>query len=94
MLKNVKKRCCNWIAVINTKIAKLLDIRIIIRLHELAKTEQSGTPKVLAQKLSLSERTVFSYLSFMKTELNAPIIFNTNKGSYCYTSTCDLCFYG
>lgn len=71
-----------------------MDIRIIIKLHELLKAERTGNPKELSYKLGISERTVYNYISFMKTELNAPIIFKIQSRSYCYYKNCELCFKG
>ncbi|MBX9886515.1 MAG: helix-turn-helix domain-containing protein [Flavobacteriaceae bacterium] len=76
------------------KIAKELDIRVIKRIHEMLLTEQSGNPKELASKLGISERSVYNYISYMKKEMNAPIIFDTHKGNYCYKRTCELNFRG
>lgn len=69
-----------------------MDIRIIIKINELIHTERTGSPNDLANKLELSIRTVYNYLEFMKTELNAPIQYNNSKKSYCYEGECRLCF--
>ncbi len=71
---------------------KLLDIRIIIKIHELIEVERTGSPKNFAGKISVSERTIYNYLEFMKTELQAPIIYNSFKQSYCYYRECELRF--
>jgi transcriptional antiterminator len=71
-----------------------MDIRIIIRLHEFLQTERTGTPKELAFKLGVSERSVYNYISFMKTYLNAPITYNVQKGNYGYLRICNLNFRG
>lgn len=71
-----------------------MDIRVIKKLHELIKTERTGSPKELCIKLGISERTVYNYISFMKSELNAPIIFSGQKSSYCYEGSCELRFNG
>ena len=71
-----------------------MDIRIIIRIHELITTKQTGTPKELAEKLELSERTIYNYVAFMREELNAPIIYNTALANYCYEVDCELNFNG
>jgi hypothetical protein len=71
-----------------------MDIRIIIKIHELLKAERTGNPKELSYKLGISERTVFNYISFMKTELNAPIVFNSQTKNYNYNRVCELCFKG
>jgi len=52
-----------------------MDIRIIIRIHELITRRQTGTPKELAEKLEVSERTVYSYVAYMREELKAPIVY-------------------
>ena len=80
--------------MISIKIVLEMDIRIIKRLHEFLLTEQSGTPNELADKLGISVRTVYNYTSYMKTELNAPIVFDTQKGNYCYNKVCELNFKG
>ena len=71
-----------------------MDIRIIKRLHEFLLTEQSGTPDELADKLGISVRTVYNYISYMKTEMSAPIIYDNQKGNYYYNRICQFCFEG
>ena len=71
-----------------------MDIRIIKRLHDFVMTERTGTPKELALKLGLSERSVYNYISFMKNEMNAPITYDNQKGNYFYTRVCELNFEG
>jgi transcriptional antiterminator len=71
-----------------------LDIRIIIRIHELIEAELTGSPKDLAAKLNISERTVYNYLDYMRVELSAPIIYNNQKRNYCYERECGLRFRG
>ncbi len=71
-----------------------MDIRIIKKLHEFILTERTGSPKELAKKLGVSERTIYSYISYMKVEMNAPIIFDIQKGNYIYSRVCLLTFKG
>ena len=71
-----------------------MDIRIIKKLHEHILTERTGSPKELAEKLKVSERTVYSYISYMRMEMNAPIIFDNQKGNYFYERECELSFEG
>ena len=71
-----------------------MKIRIIIRLHEFILIEQTGRPSELALKLGISERTVYNYISFMRIELKAPIIYDNQKGNYRYERFCELCFIG
>ncbi len=75
-------------------LALVMDIRVIKKLHELIKTERTGPPKELCIKLGISERTVYNYISFMKNELNAPIKYSSDKGTYCYHGNCELRFDG
>jgi transcriptional antiterminator len=62
-----------------------MDIRIIIRLDTLISREMTGSPKKLASKLAISERSVYNYISFMKKELRAPIAYNYQNQTYMYS---------
>lgn len=69
-----------------------LDIRIIIRLDNLITMEMTGSPKELASKFSISERSIYNYISFMKRELNAPIKYDNQRLSYIYTNDWEFKF--
>jgi transcriptional antiterminator len=71
-----------------------MDIRIIKKLHDFITNERTGSPKELAEKLGVSERTIYSYISYMKIEMNAPIVFDVQKGNYLYNRVCFLIFKG
>jgi transcriptional antiterminator len=71
-----------------------MDIRVFIRLHELIVTKQTGTPKQLAQKLEISERSAHYYIAFMKNEMKAPIVYDSKLETYLYEAECRLCFVG
>ncbi len=71
-----------------------MNIKIIIRIHELITTRQTETPKELAEKLEVSERTVYNYISYMREELKAPIVYNAALSNYCYEEECQLHFKG
>lgn len=71
-----------------------MDIRIIKKIHEFILTERTGSPKELARKLDVSERTIYNYISYMKIEMNAPILFDNQKGNYLYERECLLAFEG
>jgi tetrahydromethanopterin S-methyltransferase subunit H len=71
-----------------------MDIRIIIKIHLLIQAELTGNPCQFSIKLGLSERSIHYYISYMKKEMNAPIMFNTQKGSYCYNRNCEFNFKG
>ena len=53
------------------------------RLDALIAAKRTGTPKQLAEKLGLSERTVRNYITTLK-ELGAPIHYDRKRQSYCY----------
>jgi hypothetical protein len=69
-----------------------MDIRKIITIHELIRKQRTGKPKVLATRIGVSERTVYNYISFIKTELKAPVKWDTMIESYVYESNGKLNF--
>lgn len=69
-----------------------MDIRIIIRLDNLIVKEMTGSPKQLASKLCITERSVYNYISFMKKEMKAPIAYNYQRLSYVYKEDWDFKF--
>ena len=71
-----------------------MDVRVFIRLNELIITKQTGSPKQLAQKLEISERSVHYYIAFMKNEMKAPIVYDNKLETYLYETECKLCFLG
>ena len=71
-----------------------MDIRVFIRLHELIITKQTGTPKQLAQKLDISDRSLHYYIAFMKSEMKAPVVYDNKLATYIYETECKLCFVG
>jgi hypothetical protein len=54
--------------------------------------EMTGSPKHLALKLGLSERSVYNYIAFMKNQLNAPIKYDYQRQSYVYLYEWDYKF--
>jgi hypothetical protein len=52
----------------------------------------TGSPKKLASKLAITERSVYNYIAFMKQELKAPISYDYNKLSYVYTEEWEFKF--
>ena len=56
--------------------------------------QRTGKPIDLAQKIGVSERSIYNYISYMKKELNAPIDYIVQKESYYYKTKCDLNFEG
>jgi hypothetical protein len=59
----------------------ILKIKHFIHLIE---KERTGSAKVAAERIGVSERMVFNYVRILKTELNAPINYNRNKQTYLY----------
>ena len=55
----------------------------LTRIDYLIRIKGTGTPVQLAEKLGMSERTVYEYLNLMK-EFGAPIKFDTYRQSYYY----------
>ncbi len=53
------------------------------RIDQLIRIKATGTPTELANKLGISERSVYEYLNLMK-EFGAPIKFNSYRQSYYY----------
>ncbi len=62
-----------------------MDISTIMRLNKLIAQANTGTPAQLAKTLGRTQRTVHSYLRFMREELNAPIAYCINERTYHYT---------
>jgi hypothetical protein len=62
-----------------------VDIRKISKINYLICSGRSGEPKTMAEKLAISERMLYHFLSFMKTELNAPIKYDKSKKRYFYS---------
>ena len=59
----------------------ILKIKHFIHLIE---KERTGSAKVAAERIGISERMVFNYVHILKTQLNAPINYNRNKQTYSF----------
>ena len=55
----------------------------ITRIDNLIRMKATGTPAQLAERLGMSERSVYEYISLMK-DLGAPIKFDSYRESYYY----------
>jgi predicted DNA-binding transcriptional regulator YafY len=60
-------------------------IELIERIDQLIRLKATGSPKELAEKLKISESTVYRTIE-TKKELGAPVIYDINCQSYKYTS--------
>ncbi len=68
-------------------MAKLTQqIAVLERIDQLIRLKATGRPKQLADRLEVSEATVFRMIETMK-ELNAPICYDLSRQSYVYTET-------
>lgn len=68
-------------------------MKIITKGTSVFEAERTGTTAELSNRLGISVRTVFNYISFMKSELEAPIVFNSQTKNY-NERVCELCFKG
>jgi predicted DNA-binding transcriptional regulator YafY len=55
----------------------------LIRLDYLIHLKSTGTPSDCAQKIGISERSLYDYLKILK-EMGAPIKFSRMRGTYYY----------
>jgi predicted DNA-binding transcriptional regulator YafY len=53
------------------------------RLDFLIRIKATGTPKILSQKMGVSERTVYKYIEILQS-LGAPVTYSKIKESYVY----------
>jgi predicted transcriptional regulator len=67
-------RCPN----IEMNIEKLIHIDRLIRI-------KAGNAKDIGTKVSITERAVYKYIKYMRTELKAPIAFDSYRKSYHYS---------
>ncbi len=68
-------------------MAKLTQqIAVLERIDQLIRLKATGRPKQLADRLEVSEATVFRMIETMK-ELNAPICYDLARQSYVYTES-------
>lgn len=51
----------------------------------MTQTQSTGTPKQLAEKLNCSERMIYTYINYLRNELNAPIAYSRKRSTYYYT---------
>jgi predicted DNA-binding transcriptional regulator YafY len=69
-----------------------MNIIKIIRIHELISSKQTGSPRDLALKVGISERMLYHYIAFMREELKAPIVYDSQNTCYHYDGECGLNF--
>lgn len=53
------------------------------RIDQLIRLKGTGTPAQLAEKIGLSERTMYAYIRLMK-DFGAPVVYSRERQSYYY----------
>ena len=59
------------------------------KIHQLIKSENTGTPKEFACKLNLSESQLYNVLEDLKI-IGFPILYSRSLKTYSYNDTCEL----
>jgi DNA-binding transcriptional LysR family regulator len=57
----------------------------IRRLTALIQRKATGAPALLAQRLNISQSTLFALLKFLREEYSVPIHYDSERESYCFT---------
>ena len=57
-------------------------IKNIQLLIELIHLQHTGNTKAISEKLNVSERMVYKYIAILKTEFNAPVIYDRVNKTY------------
>jgi tetrahydromethanopterin S-methyltransferase subunit H len=61
-----------------------MDLTKIERMDLLIRTNATGNPSDFARRMGMSSRSLFNYINFMKSSLNAPIEYSSTMQSYYY----------
>lgn len=67
----------------------LKQIEQLKRLHKMIKRETTGSPRMVARKMHISERQLYNLVDQLRT-LDAPIRFDRRSNTYFYTHDFDL----
>ena len=67
------------------------NLKRISRIDKLIKLKATGTPKIFAKMLGISERTLYDVIKDMK-ELGAPVYYSPERQSYCYKHNVEFVF--
>ena len=62
-----------------------MNIERIKAMDLLIDKQRTGTPSQFAIKLRISERTIYKYITYMKTTLKAPVAYSKTRQNYYYT---------
>jgi transcriptional antiterminator len=58
----------------------------------LIEKQRTGTPSEVAEKLKVTERTIYSYVHILKNEMRAPIEYNKFRKTYQFERPGRLCW--
>ncbi len=61
-----------------------MNIKKIKYFIHLVEKERTGAPKDVAVILEVSERTIYHFVQILKTDFNAPIVYNQYRKSYLF----------
>lgn len=61
-----------------------INIFILMSINQLIQRKATGCPADLAQRLSVSPRTVHRYISYLREDLQLDIYYDADRPSYCY----------
>jgi biotin operon repressor len=67
-------------------------IQRIVRLDKLIQMKATGSPKELANKMGVSERSVYDDIKQLKTDFGCPIAYSRIRKSYYYTKDGEITF--
>lgn len=62
-----------------------MNIELLQKIIDLISDENTKSPTELASRLNVSERMVYKYISFLKTEFEAPVKYCFIKKSYYFS---------
>jgi len=62
-----------------------MDFTKIERMDVLIRNNSTGRPSDFANKLNMSERSLYNYINFMRFQLRAPIEYSNEMQSYFYS---------
>jgi predicted transcriptional regulator len=61
-----------------------MNLEIIERIDRLIRLKV-GNANDIASKLEITERSIYNYIKYMKTELEAPIAYDSSNKTYLYS---------
>lgn len=63
---------------------RLVDLVKLNRLNHLIRRQATGTPEELAERLDISRSSLFEIISYLREEMQAPILYDKYIRSYVY----------